>query len=252
MRAYVTVFLRRRRLRRDLVARPDQHRRAGFGRRTTAGPPPTLHDVRHRRRAGAPTSAPRSPRRRRARRPRLPARLRADAPATRPGRGGHRDGHGVPEPRDPAGASRCVRPSRSRRPAGSPPRACSSGPRATSALRDGDRVAVTGTGVVLGDCAADHVTRRRPRRPVVAGGWCRPPSSTSTSACTPHLDVTAVVHTHAPWSTAVACVLDELPGPALPTAARSAARSGWRRTPPSARPSWPPHVRDALEGRTPR
>jgi len=77
--------------------------------------------------------------------------------------------------------------------------------------REGDLVAVTGTGVVLAGCAAEDVT-------VVSidgrevGGPLLP-----TSELDLHLGVyadtgaAAVVHTHAPYSTAVACVLDELP-----------------------------------------
>ncbi len=79
-------------------------------------------------------------------------------------------------------------------------------------LREGDRVAVTATGVVLGDCGADDVTVVSLAGDVVEGGL-RP-----TSELDLHLGiyaseapVTAVVHTHAPYSTAVACVLDELP-----------------------------------------
>ena len=63
--------------------------------------------------------------------------------------------------------------------------------------------------------ARDLHRRRRARRPrrhrCWTAGWHRPPSSRCTSASTPTAGATAVVHTHAPWSTAVACVLDELP-----------------------------------------
>lgn len=76
---------------------------------------------------------------------------------------------------------------------------------------DGDLVAVTGTGVVLADCGPEHVTVVDPEGHVVAGDLA------PTSELDLHLGVydatgtAAVVHTHAPYSTAVACVLDELP-----------------------------------------
>jgi len=78
-------------------------------------------------------------------------------------------------------------------------------------VRDGDRIAVTGTGVVLGDCTSDQVSVVSRAGEVVEG------TLLPTSELDLHLDVyaatdtAAVVHTHAPYSTAVACVLDELP-----------------------------------------
>jgi L-fuculose-phosphate aldolase len=78
-------------------------------------------------------------------------------------------------------------------------------------LRDGDLVAVTGTGVVLEGCRPDHVTVVTLEGAIVEGDLA------PTSELALHLGVyddtgtTAVVHTHAPYSTAVACVLDELP-----------------------------------------
>lgn len=77
--------------------------------------------------------------------------------------------------------------------------------------REGDRIAVTATGVVLGDCTPDQVSVVTPTGEVVEG------TLLPTSELDLHLDVYAatdtasVVHTHAPFSTAVACVLDELP-----------------------------------------
>jgi L-fuculose-phosphate aldolase len=77
--------------------------------------------------------------------------------------------------------------------------------------RDGDRIAVTGTGVVLGACTADDVTL------VAADGEVLEGTLVPTSELELHLGIYAgtgagaVVHTHAPYSTAVACVLDELP-----------------------------------------
>ena len=78
-------------------------------------------------------------------------------------------------------------------------------------VRDGDRIAVTATGVVLRDCTAEQVSVVTRSGEVVEG------SLLPTSELDLHLnvydatDAAAVVHTHAPYSTAVACVLDELP-----------------------------------------
>ncbi len=77
--------------------------------------------------------------------------------------------------------------------------------------RDGDRVFVTGTGVVLGTCAPEQVTVVDLDGAVVEGALV------PTSELELHLmayaatGAGAVVHTHAPFSTAVACALDELP-----------------------------------------
>ncbi len=77
--------------------------------------------------------------------------------------------------------------------------------------RDGDLVAVTGTGVTLGACTADDVTVVTRSGEVLAGHLA------PTSELALHLGLYddgpagAVVHTHAPFATAVACVLDELP-----------------------------------------
>jgi L-fuculose-phosphate aldolase len=81
--------------------------------------------------------------------------------------------------------------------------------------RDGDRVGVTASGVVLAGCRPEDVTVVSLSGEVVAGEL-RPTSELSL-----HLGVyadqgadtgaAAVVHTHAPFSTALACVLDELP-----------------------------------------
>ncbi|MFC8528842.1 class II aldolase/adducin family protein [Nocardia sp. NPDC057227] len=72
--------------------------------------------------------------------------------------------------------------------------------------RSGDRIAVTGTGVVLAECTADTVTEVAPDGAILAGRL-RP-----TSELDLHLGIYrdtqagAVVHTHAPDSTAVACL----------------------------------------------
>ncbi len=78
--------------------------------------------------------------------------------------------------------------------------------------RAGDLVAVTATGVVLGDCGPDDVTLVSLLDGDVVAGRLAP-----TSELDLHLGVyadgpaAAVVHTHAPYATAVACVLDALP-----------------------------------------
>jgi len=79
-------------------------------------------------------------------------------------------------------------------------------------LREGDRVAVTATGVVLGDCAPDDVTLVSLGGEVLEGGL-RPTSELDLHLGVYAADpgVAALVHTHAPYSTAIACVLDELP-----------------------------------------
>lgn len=77
--------------------------------------------------------------------------------------------------------------------------------------RDGELVAVTATGVVLGVCTPDDVTVVSPSGEVLEGRLA------PTSELDLHLGVyadtgtAAVVHTHAPYSTALACVLEELP-----------------------------------------
>jgi L-fuculose-phosphate aldolase len=78
-------------------------------------------------------------------------------------------------------------------------------------VRVGERVAVTGTGVVLGTCTEADVTV------VSLDGTVLEGDLVPTSELDLHLgiyadtDAAAVVHTHAPYSTAVACVLDSLP-----------------------------------------
>ena len=82
-------------------------------------------------------------------------------------------------------------------------------------VRVGERVAVTASGVVLGGATADDVVLVTLDGARVAAG---DGGLVPTSELDLHLgvyadspDVGAVVHTHAPYSTAVACVLDELP-----------------------------------------
>jgi L-fuculose-phosphate aldolase len=77
--------------------------------------------------------------------------------------------------------------------------------------RDGDRVAITPTGAVLGELTADAVTVVDRAGAVVEGELA------PTSELALHLgvydryDAGAVVHTHAPMATALACVVDEVP-----------------------------------------
>jgi L-fuculose-phosphate aldolase len=77
-------------------------------------------------------------------------------------------------------------------------------------VREGDVVAITGTGVVLGSCApADVALVRLDGSPVEGAPSSEVELHLGVYADRP--DCAAVVHTHAPYSTALACVLDELP-----------------------------------------
>ncbi|WGX97055.1 class II aldolase/adducin family protein [Nocardioides sp. L-11A] len=115
--------------------------------------------------------------------------------------------------------------------------------------RSGDRVAITATGIALGSCTADDVTVVTPTGRVVAG------TLEPTSELSLHLGVyadspaTAVVHTHAPFATALACVLDSLPVLHY----QQLALGGEIRVAPYATfgtPELAAHVRTALEGRS--
>ena len=76
-------------------------------------------------------------------------------------------------------------------------------------VRAGDRVSLTAKGVVLGDVTPDDIAVADLDGNVLAGS--------PTSELELHLgvyrryDAGAIVHTHAPMATALACVLDELP-----------------------------------------
>jgi L-fuculose-phosphate aldolase len=78
--------------------------------------------------------------------------------------------------------------------------------------RSGDRVAITPTGAVLADLDAAAVSVVDLEDGALVDGELEP-----TSEVELHLGVYrrygagAVVHTHAPWATALSCVLDELP-----------------------------------------
>ncbi|WP_433684536.1 class II aldolase/adducin family protein [Nocardia sp. CA-119907] len=80
-----------------------------------------------------------------------------------------------------------------------------------ASLRFGDLVAITATGAVLAEATVDDVTVVDLTGTVVAGRYA------PTSELGLHLDIyrtydtQAIVHTHAPRATAIACVLDELP-----------------------------------------
>jgi L-fuculose-phosphate aldolase len=78
--------------------------------------------------------------------------------------------------------------------------------------RSVDVVAVTASGVTLAGCRTEDVTVVSLAGDVVEGELL-PTSELALhlGVYADHPDSAAVVHTHAPWSTAVACVLDELP-----------------------------------------
>lgn len=81
-----------------------------------------------------------------------------------------------------------------------------------SARIDGsDLIAVTATGVVLGDCGPEHVSVVDRSGAVVAGELAPTSELELHQAAYATATTGAVVHTHAPYATAVACVLDELP-----------------------------------------
>jgi L-fuculose-phosphate aldolase len=78
--------------------------------------------------------------------------------------------------------------------------------------RSGDRVAITPTGAVLASLEAEQVSVVDLESGALVEGELE-----ATSEVELHLGVyrrygaEAVVHTHAPWATALSCVLDELP-----------------------------------------
>jgi len=75
----------------------------------------------------------------------------------------------------------------------------------------GDLVAITASGVVLAGCRPDDVTVVTPTGYVVEGGLAPSSELSLHLGVYADTDAAAVVHTHAPYSTTVACVLDELP-----------------------------------------
>jgi L-fuculose-phosphate aldolase len=74
-----------------------------------------------------------------------------------------------------------------------------------------DLLAVTATGAVLADCTAEHVSVVDPAGAVVEGGLAPTSELELHRAVYASADAGAVVHTHAPYATAVACVVDALP-----------------------------------------
>ncbi|SDB99758.1 class II aldolase/adducin family protein [Nocardioides lianchengensis] len=115
-------------------------------------------------------------------------------------------------------------------------------------LRSGDRVAVTSSGLDLAECRLEDVTVVSLTGRVLAGRL------QPTSELGLHLgvyadtDASAVVHTHAPYATALACVLDELPVVHY----QQLLLGGSVRVAPYATfgtPELAAHVRDALAGR---
>lgn len=77
--------------------------------------------------------------------------------------------------------------------------------------RDGDVVAVTASGVTLAGCRPEDVTVVSPAGEVLEGELKPTPELALHLALYAETSAVAVVHTHGPYSTAVACVLDELP-----------------------------------------
>lgn len=115
--------------------------------------------------------------------------------------------------------------------------------------REGDLVAVTATGADLGRCGPEEVTVVRLDGSVVEGALA--PTSELSLHLTVYADTGAgaVVHTHAPFATAVACVLDELPVLHY----QQVALGGEIRVAPYATfgtPALAEHVRAALAGRS--
>jgi L-fuculose-phosphate aldolase len=115
-------------------------------------------------------------------------------------------------------------------------------------IPDVDQVVVTRSGVVFADCTPEDVVTVDRSGRVLAG------VGVPTSELDLHLgiytdtDATAVVHTHAPYSTAVACVLDELPVLHY----QHLVLGGATRVAPYATfgtPELAAHVREALAGR---
>ena len=75
----------------------------------------------------------------------------------------------------------------------------------------GDLVGITASGVVLAGCRPDDVTVVTPTGYVVEGELAPSSELSLHLGVYADTDAAAVVHTHAPYSTAVACVLEELP-----------------------------------------
>jgi len=75
----------------------------------------------------------------------------------------------------------------------------------------GDLVAITASGVVLAGCRPEDVTVVTPTGYVVEGELAPSSELSLHLGVYEDTDAVGVVHTHAPYSTTLACVLDELP-----------------------------------------
>lgn len=75
----------------------------------------------------------------------------------------------------------------------------------------GDLVAITASGVVLADCRPEDVTVVTPTGYVVEGELAPSSELSLHLGVYEDTDAVGVVHTHAPYSTTLACLLDELP-----------------------------------------
>ena len=78
-------------------------------------------------------------------------------------------------------------------------------------VRDGDCVAITGSSVVLARCTAEDITVVDLDGAVVEGRLVPSTELDLHLGIYHDTDADAVVHTHAPFATAIACVMDELP-----------------------------------------
>jgi len=77
--------------------------------------------------------------------------------------------------------------------------------------RDGERVAITPTGAQLAELAAEQVSVVDLGGRLLDGGYEPTSESDLHLGVYRRYDAGAVVHTHSPMATALACVLDELP-----------------------------------------
>jgi len=77
--------------------------------------------------------------------------------------------------------------------------------------RDGERVAITPTGAQLAELAAEQVSVVDLEGRLLDGGYEPTSESDLHLGVYRRYDAGAVVHTHSPMATALACVLDELP-----------------------------------------
>lgn len=78
-------------------------------------------------------------------------------------------------------------------------------------VRGDERVAITGTGVTLSNCTGEDVTVVGLDGSVIGGSLVPSSELDLHLAIYANTDAAAIVHTHAPYATALACVLDEMP-----------------------------------------